>query len=50
MKDEQPSRRSFLRTLATSAGGVVIAPSLLSAIEGCMPHTNAQVLSGGASG
>ena len=50
MKDEQPSRRSFLRTLATSAGGVVIAPSLLSAIEGCMPHTNAQVLSSSASG
>jgi polygalacturonase len=50
MKDEEPSRRSFLRTLATSAGAVFIAPGLVSAMGGCMPRTNAEVLNGDATG
>jgi polygalacturonase len=44
MSDQQPSRRSFLRTLATSAGGVFIAPGILGAMGACMPRTNAYVL------
>ncbi|MEO8334961.1 MAG: glycoside hydrolase family 28 protein [bacterium] len=44
------SRRSFLRTLAANASGMIIAPGVVSAMNGCLPRTNAYVLSGDESG
>ncbi|MDB4891302.1 MAG: glycoside hydrolase family 28 [Gemmatimonadetes bacterium] len=44
------SRRSFLRTLGASASGAFIAPGILGAMGGCMPRTNAYVLSNDESG
>ncbi len=38
------SRRSFLQALAANASGVILAPSILGAMGGCMPRRNAQVL------
>jgi polygalacturonase len=38
MSDEHSTRRAFLRTVAASAGGVLLAPGILSAMGGRAPH------------
>ncbi|MES2180286.1 MAG: glycoside hydrolase family 28 protein [Gemmatimonadota bacterium] len=43
MSESRSSRRQFLRQVAASAGGVIVSPTLLSAMTGC------RSLSGGAT-
>ena len=47
---EQSSRRAFLRTLATSTGGILVAPSLLGAMGGCRSSRPAVLGSGDDAG